>query len=161
MPDSILKSNALKYASGQEIEIADYLGGGSDGTVWLTNRNTALKALQYQKNYYMELGCYQRLSQHGITKIRQLSVPRLVGFDDSLQVIEMSTVSAPYLIDFGKAYLDRQPEHTQEVWQHYYDQQRERFGDNFGEVQAVLWQLRQLGIYYQDPTPGNIKFIEE
>lgn len=106
----------------------------------------------------MELGCYQRLRQHGITKIRQFAVPRLIAWDDRLLVVEMSIVTVPYLIDFGKAYLDGEPEHSAETWAEHYAHQRELWEDKFDEVQAVLRSLQHLGIYYRDAKPGNLMF---
>jgi hypothetical protein len=44
------------------------------------------------------------------------------------------------------AYID---EEQRELWE-----TRERYR----QVQSILWQLRQIGIYYQDPKPGNIDF---
>ena len=161
MTDSELREIAEEYARYRGIEIHKFLGGGTDGSVWLSNRKTAVKALQRQKNYTTELACYQRLSDHGITKIHQFRLPRLIGFDDALKVIEISTVAPPCMFDFGKAYLDWEPQHTPEVIEDYHNQQRERFGENFNEVQALLWKLKQIGIYYVDPTPGNIRFLEE
>lgn len=140
------------------MQLTDRLGGGTDGDVWKTDRKTAVKVFQYQKNYLMELGCYQRLGEHGITKIRQLAVPRLIAWDDDLLVVEMSIVTVPYLIDFGKAYLDGEPEHSAETWADHYEQQRQIWEDKFNEVQAVLGSLRHLGIYYRDAKPGNLMF---
>jgi hypothetical protein len=115
--------------------------------VWETNRKTVAKVFQYQKNYYMELRCYQRLKRHSISHIRQFAVPRLIEFDSNLFVLEMSIVTAPYLIDFGKAYLDSEPDHSAETWAEHHQEQQEIWEDRYGEVQAVLWSLRQLGIF--------------
>jgi hypothetical protein len=87
-----------------------------------------------------------------------IAVPRLIESDDGLLVIEMSIVSAPYLIDFGKAYLDSEPDHSAETWAEHHQEQREIWEDKYNEVQAVLWALRQLGIFYRDAKPGNLMF---
>jgi hypothetical protein len=147
-----------KYAAARRLKIERYAGGGTDGSVWETNRKTVAKVFQYQKNYRMELACYQRLRQHRITNIGQFAVPRLIESDDDLLVIEMSIVSIPYLIDFGKAYLDYEPDHSAETWADHHQEQREIWEDRYKEVQSVLWRLRQLGIYYRDAKPGNIMF---
>ncbi len=76
MTDSELREIAEEYARKRGIEIGKFLGGGTDGSVWLSNRKTAVKALQRQKNYTTELACYRRLSDHGITKLRQFRLPR-------------------------------------------------------------------------------------
>jgi hypothetical protein len=109
----------------------------------------------------MELACYQRLKERGIRKVRDFAVPRLIQSDDKLLVIEMEIVTAPYLIDFGKAYLDREPDHSAETWAEHHAAQRELWEDKYNEVQAVLWSLRQIGIYYRDPKPGNIMFASD
>jgi hypothetical protein len=158
MSELDLQSRADEYARKRGLRLTDRLGGGTDGEVWKTNRKTAVKVFQYQKNYRMELSCYQRLSQHRITKIRQFAVPRLIESDDELLVIEMSIVTVPCLIDFGKAYLDGEPDHSAETWADHHRQQREIWEDKYNEVQAVLWSLRQIGIYYRDAKPGNLMF---
>jgi hypothetical protein len=155
------EERAKKYATQLGLELTDFLGDGTDGNVWKTARNTAIKAFNYKKNYDMELACYQRLKERNVTKIMQLAVPRLVGHDAALQVIEMEIVSPPCLIDFGKAYLDHQPEHSAETWQDYNEEQREIWEDRYQEVQAVLWKLKELGIFYRDAKPRNIIFDPE
>lgn len=81
------------------------------------------------------------------------------GSDDSLMVLEMTIVTAPYLLDFGKVWIDRPPPY-------YFDAQRmnnaqadarDLFGNFWPDVQVALYQLRRkYGIYYADPRPGNI-----
>ena len=73
-------------------------------------------------------------------------------------VVEMDLVTPPYLIDFGKAYLDSAPEHSAETWQDYYDEQHEIWGDRFSTVQAIMYKLRTYGIIYRDASPRNIRF---
>lgn len=104
------------------------------------------------------MGCYLRLSAHEVTKLGNLEVPRYLGQDESLLVLEMGVVSPPCILDFGKAYVDFEPDHSKETWQEHYDQQREIWKDRFDDVQSVLWKLRQIGIYYRDASPRNIQF---
>src|SRR4051794_24223342 len=158
MNTSDLKRKATEYIHARGFRLTDRLGGGTDGEVWRSNRKTAVKAFQYPKNYYMELPCYQRLGDRGVTKIRQFAVPRLVGWDGELLVIEMGLVSPPCIIDFGKAYLDREPDHSPEQWADHFASQREIWEEKYNEVQGVLWSLRQMGILYRDAKPGNIMF---
>lgn len=146
------------YAKQTGLELTNFLGDGTDGTVWKSQTNSAIKAFEYEKNYRMELACYQRLSAMGVSNIGDLSVPRLLGFDEGLLVIEMGVVSPPCILDFGKAYVDHEPDHSEETWEEHYEQQREIWEDRFDDVQAVLWKLRQLGIYYRDASPRNIQF---
>jgi hypothetical protein len=158
MVQSELEAKARQFAASRGTTLRRTLGDGNDGAVWETNRKTAVKVFQYQKNYRMELNAYQRLTSKRITKIRQFAVPRFIGSDDNLLAIEMSIVSAPCLIDFGKSYLDSEPDHSAETWAEHHEEQREIWGDQYKEVQAVLWALRQLGIYYRDAKPKNIIF---
>jgi hypothetical protein len=50
----------------------------------------------------------------------------------------MELVSRPCLIDFGKAYLDSQPEHSPEQWEAHIEWQREIWGRRFDDVQSIL-----------------------
>ena len=86
------------------------------------------------------------------------AVPTMVDFHDELLVIEMSLVTAPFLLDFGKAYLDSEPEHSEETWAYHYEEQKEIWEHRFDEVQSLLSELKSMGIYYRDPKPGNIMF---
>ncbi|MCA9146543.1 MAG: hypothetical protein KDB05_27370 [Planctomycetales bacterium] len=70
----------------------------------------------------------------------------------------MAIVSPPYILDFGKVYIDHQPEHTDEVLQEWNERQQEIWGNRWADVQSILWQLRRIGIYCQDPNTDNIRF---
>ena len=147
------------YATAAGIAIegtTEPFNGGDDGSVWFTNTNSVLKAFYDGRNYTHELECYQLLKSAGIgRKIRDFNVPQLVGNDDSLLVIEMTTVFPPYILDFGKAYLadPEFPEHVMEEWHH---RMRGWWGDHVGEVRTILAVLRRCGIWYYDAKPGNV-----
>lgn len=151
---------AQEYAARHGLKLTAFLGDGTDGNVWKTDRNTAVKAFNHQKNYFMELACYQRLGEYDVTEINGFSVPRLIDFDESVLAIEISVVKPPCVIDFGKAYLDSEPEHSPETWQEHHREQCELWEDRYEKVQGILWKLRQIGIYYRDAKPGNIQFCE-
>ena len=153
-----MEDRCRRYAAHRGSTLIGFLGGGNDGDVWKSNQNTAIKAFYHEKNFRMELGCYQRLKSHDIRKILGLTVPQLVAWADSERVVEVNLVSPPYLIDFGKAYLDHAPEHSPETWQDYDENQMEIWGERYGDVQAVLWKLKALGILYRDANPRNINF---
>lgn len=108
----------------------------------------------------MELGCYRRLSEHDVKSVCGLAVPRLLGSDDESMVVEIEIVSPPCLIDFGKAYLDRQPDHSEEQMEYHREVQQELWGERYEDVQAILWKLEQIGIYYRDANPRNIMFAD-
>lgn len=155
------ESRAQAYAASHELVLAQTIGSGTDGAVWKATKGRqklVLKVFERDKQYRTELACYQRLTENRIRKIGQFAVPRLVGWSDELLVVEIALVTPPYLIDFGKAYLDSAPEHSEETWEYHHEEQRDLWGDKYAEVQALLWQLERIGIYYQDAKPGNITF---
>ncbi len=160
MINSILEERAKLYAEAAQIEIQFQcpLGSGTDGAVWKSNRQTAVKALERLANYTIELECYKRLQSAGVAAIGRFSVPRLIGFSDELWVIEIEIVFPPFIIDFAKSYLDRPPDYSAEVLADDEERNREVFEDRWREVKSLLWALRQYGIYYMDPKPGNIMF---
>ncbi|MEQ8846819.1 hypothetical protein [Botrimarina sp.] len=73
-------------------------------------------------------------------------------------MLEITLVSPPYVIDFGKSYLDHPPEHSPETLAEHEADQIELWGEKIGEVNAILWRLERMGIYYTDATPRNISF---
>lgn len=162
--DNQLFGNVREYCKSKNIRVLrqDSLGHGSDGAVWRTGVPTAVKAIYKERNYQTERECYRRLA--GVNIINGLHVPILEGFNDKLKVIEISIVQPPYLLDFGKAWLDRPPID-------FYDPQlisnsmqgwRELFGKHWPQVSTTLYLLRsKFGIYYTDPRPGNINFGDD
>ncbi len=164
--DAELFRRADAYCKSRKIRVhgKEKLGHGSDGSVWRTSRPSAVKALQAQKTYQNEVECYKRLAADHIQELCGLHVPLMEGFDDDLMVIEMSIVTPPYLLDFGKVSIDTPPPY-------YFDHQlvanseaegRDLFGSLWSEVQPVLYALRKrFGIYYADPRPGKINFGRE
>lgn len=157
-PDE-LEARARDYARSRDLEIdfAQPLGFGQDGRVWKSFHRTAVKAVERLRNYTAERECYQRLLDADIHVIEGLNVPRLVDFDDSLQVIEIGIVAPPYLLDFGKAHLDVRPEFPVETLSEWDEQLVELFGDDVPRVKRVLRQLTKYGIYYYDAKPANIR----
>lgn len=134
------------------------LGYGNDGTVWQTDRHSAVKAFELTIKYERERDCYQRLGDHNVRAIQGLAVPELLGHNDGLLVVEMRLVTPPYLLDFGKAYLDSRPEFPAETMEEWEEEGVENFGARWLDVKAILWSLAQHGIYYYDAKPGNINF---
>lgn len=153
-PDFISRANI--YAASHSRSIKDQLGFGTDGAVWSTDRSTAIKVFSRAKNYATELESYRRLREAGITDLLGFAVPELYGSDDELLVIEMSLVKPPYVLDFGKVYLDRSPDFSADVMNDWYAAQQELWGDLWPTVRSILSRLQGLGIYHMDPKPGNI-----
>src|SRR5438105_4271573 len=133
MIDSDLQERASEYARlcGISLDLKTPLGHGTDGSVWKSSRKTAVKVLYHTINYTKERTCYQRFAASGVIKLLSFSVPQLVGFNDSLQVVEMKLVNAPFILDFAKAYIDSSPDFSAEVWQEWDDQGRELFDDRW------------------------------
>ena len=132
------------------------LGAGTDGTVWLSGELTAIKAFRLVEQFEVEKECYLRLAAQNVTEVRGFVVPRMVDCNSKLQVIEMSVVQAPYILNFGKCYLDAPPRFTPEVWQDLEDQIREMYDDRYDEVMAAVRSLQRFGIYYYDVKPKNV-----
>jgi hypothetical protein len=158
-----LRARILRYAKVSnrlgELDLESPLGAGTDGYVWRMSR-TAVKVFYREANYLAELECYERLrARFAPDAIAGFWVPKLIANDAVLMIIEMQLVSPPFLIDFGKAYLDRTPRQipgisTEEV--------EELFEDKAPRVLALLRELKLVyGIYYLDPRPGNIMFGDE
>lgn len=139
------------------------LGYGSDGSVWTSSRRTAIKACYHPKRFALELECYLRLREANVRRIGMFSVPCLEDFDDELLVIEITVVQPPYLLDFGKVYLDDPPTHLydEQMMANALEEWLERFGKRWSKVQHAMRMLENYGIYYYDPRPGNVCFGDE
>ena len=160
MPDSTLEERAIAYAKlcGIALDLKTPLGHGTDGSVWRSDRKTAVKALYRQHNYSLESECYQRFAKHKVTNIRGFSVPELIGLNDDLWIVEMRIVTPPFILDFAKVTLDRPPDFSPEVLEEWEQECQERFEDHWPEVQTLLWALKRYGIHYLDAKPANIMF---
>ncbi|MEO8495224.1 MAG: hypothetical protein ABI614_09150 [Planctomycetota bacterium] len=151
-------TNAVEYAERQGISLECQLGYGNDGTVWSTSRDTAVKALFRQGGYDREIAAYRRLEHLGVGELEGFTVPRLVGSDDSLFVIEMTIVFPPCILDFAKSYVDEPPDFSEEVLADWRSATEDLFGDKWSTVNSILGWLRSYGIFYFDAKPSNIRF---
>jgi hypothetical protein len=144
------------------VAIKAYLGGGTDGEVWSTTKNTAVKAFKVERGYCNERDAYLRLREFGVLgQIQGFWLPTLRGYDDALWVIEMDVMhDPPYIIDFAKVRIDRPPDFSLEVMQDVEERGREEFERHWPKVKALLAALESYQIYYLDPRPGNIVFPE-
>jgi hypothetical protein len=164
-PDEKIVDAAERYAHSRSI-VVDFqssLGFGSDGAVWPTSRGSALKILYRVRNYDVERDCYLRLRDAGWKRVGILTIPRLVDFDDELLAIEMEIVQPPYLLDFGKVYIDEPPVYwnDSQLMTNFYEEKAPLFGKNWPRVLSAMASLEQLGIYYVDPRPQNISFGDD
>src|SRR5690349_16330026 len=73
-------------------------------------------------------------------------------------IVEMTIVNPPFLIDFGKCYLDQRPPYDESQQRIELAKLRRVFKSNFSRLQGILWKLQQIGIYYVDARPANIRF---
>lgn len=140
-------------------EPLEVLGFGIDGFVWSTWNPTAIKVFERSIPFQRELAVYERLLECDVTSICGFSVPKLVNFDRELMVVEMTVVQPPFLLDFAKATVDVEMGYPEEVMEQEWARVREVFGERFGVVQDVYFELAEkYGIYYYDFTPRNLNF---
>lgn len=159
MDESVLKERSNKYAEQGGRSLIAQLGHGTDGAVFKSNCETAIKAFGRPRNYLQELQCYQLFEAKGINRLQEFAIPVLVGFDDLLMVIEMTVVTPPYLIDFAKVSIGVAPD---PIWRSQLDDEgQELFEDRWPRVRSLLAVLEMHGIYYLDPKPGNIRFSDD
>jgi len=142
------------------VKIETPLGEGTDGAVWATIWDTAVKVFERERGYVNERDTYLRLADFGVThKLGRFSVPVMHDYDDDLMIIEMDLMQAPpYIIDFAKVRLDRPPEFSPETAHDAEAQGRELFEANWPAVKTLLSDLESFQIYYLDPKPHNIVF---
>lgn len=152
------KSYADSKQLSLEVEVA--IGYGMDGSIWLTSRPSVVKVFERAKNYRDEVECYRRLASQQVVAIAGFTVPEWIDCDDTLLALEISIVQPPFLLDFGKVYLDSPPPYwnDSEIMGHWHEEGRENFGQRWNKVLSVIRLLEGYGIYYVDPKPGNIMF---
>lgn len=158
MDDS--KKRASEYCRSRSID-ADFdnlLGTGQEGYIWKTTpSDSAIKVYDKLGNFEREIECYRILDEHNVAVIEGFNVPQLLGNDESLRVIEMTIVSAPYILDFGKAYVHQRPDcYTPEQLAEADALSEELFEGNWTLVESAIHKLECIGIYYVDANPRNI-----
>ena len=134
------------------------LGHGTDGSVWKSSEKTAVKALELQRSYSIEVECYKRFKKRNLRVLDGFAVPEMLGFNDDLLVIEMRIVTPPFILDFAKAWLDGPMEFEEGGHEEWLQDCEDRFESNWPKVSLLLAALRQFGIYYYDAKPANITF---
>jgi hypothetical protein len=146
--------------SASHVTIQGHLGGGTDGEVWKTSRDTAIKVFHEVRGYANERDSYLRLAEYGVTeRINGFWVPKMVGHNDDLMVVEMDLMhNPPYIIDFAKVRIDRPPDFPEDVLREQDQRGQERFEHNWPAVKSLLAALESFMIYYLDPQRGNITF---
>ena len=162
MKSQRLEDRVRRYLSlaGGDVNSTRFLGDGTDGAVWATKHDTAIKAFDYLQGYCNERDSYLRLAEYGVTqRIEGFSIPAMLNCNDDLMVIEMDFMQRPpYVIDFAKVRIDRPPDFSEEVLQQNERDGWERFEGNWPKVKKLLAALESYQIYYLDPQPHNIVF---
>ena len=148
------------YVKARGAVLTERFGSGQDGLVYATNRESAVKCLRFAKLFKNERDVYLRLAAHECDEIAGFAVPRMIDSDDELWIVEMQIVSPPFIVDFAGASLDIRPrilrEMSVEDWTEWQEERIEMFGDDWPKVEAVMAELRKMGIYLSDVKPGNI-----
>ena len=163
MVDIAIK-NAGVYAARYELRLGERLGFGVHGSVHVVEHKlkrdkSAIKSHRAIEFYLRERAVYERLSGAGVSDILGFHVPQLIRADDELQVIEMTIVTRPFVLDFAGAYLDALPEFSGEIWAEWEAEKREQFGARWAAVRAVMNAVQDLGIHLVDVSPSNIAFL--
>jgi hypothetical protein len=156
---------AQSYAARRQLEIAERLGSGKDGTVFVAKRKiasakVAIKAHRFEELYFREKLAYERLRKLEINSIQGFNVPEMADFDDNLRILEMTIVKRPFVLDFAAAYLERRPEFPPEIWAEWEAEKREQFEERWPIVQQILDSFEEIGIYLMDVSPANIAFAD-
>jgi hypothetical protein len=162
--EDVFIQNALAYASQHQLELAERLGFGIHGIIFVAGNKsqggrTALKVHRESEPYLRERGVYERLKRADITEILGFNVPQFIRADDGLHVIEMSIVTRPFVLDFAGAYLGAPPDFPDEIWAEWESAKKEQFDVRWPKVQAVLAALKDLDIHLVDVSPSNIAFL--
>jgi hypothetical protein len=132
-PDAEQRASAYLAPSDH---IARRLGAGIDGAVYETTRSSAVKVIKDELAYKRELAAYLRLREHCVKHIGDHEVPPLLNFSHRHQIVEMTLVKRPYILDFGKALLDQEPDFDESTLCESREQQAELFGEN---APMALW----------------------
>ncbi|HVT80435.1 MAG TPA: hypothetical protein VHM90_07240 [Phycisphaerae bacterium] len=89
-PSLSVGERAGLYCIEREIEINDELGAGKDGSVFSTDRATAVKDFVNLSRFENERDCYQRLAETQTVELLGHNIPTMLQADDALMVIEMT-----------------------------------------------------------------------
>ena len=163
MPDKLDRAHRYLSLIGEPVKLKGFLGSGTDGAVWATDRDTAIKVFDREGGYVNERDTYLRLAEFGVTeKLDGFWVASMIGFNDELMVVEMDIMQRPpYIIDFAKVRLNSSPDFSESTLEDNDRQGRELFGDNWEAAQSLMESLESFLIFYLDPKPHNIVFPKD
>lgn len=150
---------ARQYLAARGAIILESLGSGTEGNVYRTSNQHAIKIHSAANTFQNELAVYQRLMDHGVRSVCGLTVPQLIDHDRNLFAIEMTIVNPPYLLDFGKSRVDSVEDFPDEVWSDWMQGLQDKFGSRFEDALNVFEVLKhRWGVYYLDINPYNLDF---
>ena len=156
--------NACAYATRYELRLGERLGFGIHGSVHVVEHKikrtrSAIKSHRAREFYQRERAVYELLRGASVTEVLGFHVPQFIHAEDDLQVIEMTIVTRPFVVDFAGAYVGTRPEFPEEIWAEWEAEKREQFGARWRTVQAVLGAFEDLGVRLVDVSPSNIAFL--
>lgn len=160
-PSAQAVSNAQEYAQRRRLQLKELLGFGQDGIVFSTDVATAVKSFKYKELYRKELAVYRRFAERNVEgPLCGFNLPKMLGHHDELTVIEMEFVTAPFVVDFASAEIDKNPldKYDPEQRAEQLAAWREIFGENWPAVRQLLYELRSHGVYLADLNTNNIVF---
>lgn len=159
--DADMMRRAEQYTTARGHRLAEALGAGNDGSVWMTSARTALKIHRQIARFQRETHAYRAL--HAVRIIAGHAVPRMIGSDDPLLAIEMTVVEPPFVLDFASAYaIAEAPEFPAEIMEEWLAEKQEQFGALWPRAAAVIRALeRDHGLRLTDVHPGNIRFAPD
>jgi hypothetical protein len=154
----LLDARARQFVERRALTIEAQLGYGMHGIVYSTDCKSAIKIFERQSAYERERDVYLRLQQLNLFQVQGFAVPRLVSLDNELQVVEITIVNPPFVLDFAGAYLDIPPDYSDEILADWRAEKIEQFGENWSEVDSLIASFAGFGIYLADVRPGNVSF---
>ena len=161
--DDIALCRFATYAGRRNFRVPRFLGSGKDGVVHEAESNdfpgfVAVKCFYRREQFVRERDAYIRLQKEGVFQVKNHNVPQLIAYDDELMAIEMTMVTAPFILDFADAWVDKEPEFSDEVWADWNQKLEDDFGERVHDVRRMLAILRSHGVILLDVHPGNIRF---
>lgn len=140
-------------------EPLERLGWGVDGVVYThPSVPNAVKIHKNVESFNKELAAYQRLYDHHVHTFMGFAVPTLMTFSAKLQVLEISIVKPPCMLDFAAATVDKPNDFSDEAMEIWWADVADAFGDDFGVAADVFWAMKkEHGIFYWDLKPRNLQ----
>lgn len=163
MADLIVDLKTLRrlttFSGKLQLSVVDTVGGGKDGSVYKTSRQSALKLFDNRAIYRKELAAYKVLRERRVKFVNQFRIPRLMSWHHDLLAIEMTLVRPPFIVDFASAILDEDWRDDAQLQEQLHERVSELFDDRAADVFFALERLVTLhGIHLLDAHPANIKF---